>query len=79
LAATEIDEWAKSEAMPSEEEITRIRHLINQVTSGLEELSAEERSQVDGAIATIRAQRGVMIGMSGTRRSISEIRMGRNG
>jgi hypothetical protein len=77
LAATEIDEWAKREAMPSEEEITRIRHLINQVASGLDGLSAEERSQVDRAIATIRAQRGVMIGMSGTRRSLSEVRMGR--
>jgi integrase len=79
LAATEIDEWAKSEAMPSEEEITRIRHLINQVTSGLDEVSAEERSQVDQAIATIRAQRGVMIGMPGARRSSSQVRMGRNG
>jgi rRNA maturation endonuclease Nob1 len=79
LAATEIDEWARREAMPSEEEITRIRRLITQVTSGLDELSADERSQVDQAITTIRAQRGVMIGMPGVRRSSSEVRMGRTG
>jgi hypothetical protein len=28
LAAGELDEWAKADALPSEEEITRIRRLI---------------------------------------------------
>ncbi|MGH3604113.1 MAG: tyrosine-type recombinase/integrase, partial [Pseudonocardiaceae bacterium] len=38
-ATTEIDEWAKTEAMPSEQEITRIRRLISRITSDLDQLT----------------------------------------
>lgn len=35
-ATTDIDEWVKSEAMPSAQEITRIRRLISRITGDLD-------------------------------------------
>ena len=41
LATTDLDDWARAEAMPSEEEIRRIRRLIDQIRNGLDELEPE--------------------------------------
>lgn len=45
-AATGLDEWARADALPSEEEITRIRRLITRIKEGLGELTAAERDQI---------------------------------
>jgi len=66
-AATDVDDWARAEAMPSEKEVTRVRRLIARVRAGLDELTPEERTQVDDAVATIRRHRAVMVGMPRTR------------
>jgi hypothetical protein len=63
LAASELDEWAKADALPSEEEVTRIRRLITRSNAGLGELTAAERDQIDQAIAVVRRHRAVMLGM----------------
>jgi integrase len=78
LAATDIDAWARDEAMPSDDEISRIRRLIVRVKTGLDDLSPDERSQVDQAVATVRRHRSVMIGMPQVRRLSSGIRTGRD-
>src|SRR6266540_4090756 len=44
-AAVELDDWARAEAMPSDEEISRVRALIGRVETDLE-LSEQERRQV---------------------------------
>jgi integrase len=62
-AATDIDEWARAEATPSDDEITRIRRLIGRVRAGLDDLTPEERTQVEQAVATVRAHRSVNLGM----------------
>jgi integrase len=62
LAATDIEQWAQAEAMPSQEEIIRVRRLITRVHAGLDELSPDERVQADAAVATIRRHRTAMIG-----------------
>jgi hypothetical protein len=49
--------------MPSEEEISRIRRLINRITISLDELTDEQREQVRQAITVIRRHRTVMLGM----------------
>jgi integrase len=67
LAATGIDDWARAEAMPSEEEITRIRRLIAKITGDLDQLTPAERAQADEAITVVRRHRAVMIGMPRTR------------
>lgn len=63
LAALDADEWAKREAMPSDEEIRRVRQLINRVKSDLEDLSPEERTQVQQAVTTVRRARNGVVGL----------------
>jgi integrase len=71
LAATEVEEWARAEAMPSEEEIERVRRLLARVRAGLSELSTEDRSQVEDAVATVRRHRSVNLGMPRVGRRIA--------
>jgi len=63
LATTDIDEWAKAEAMPSEQEITRIRRLISRITGDLDQLTDDERTQIETAVAALRRHRTTMLGM----------------
>ena len=74
LAATDVEEWAKAEALPSEDEITRIRRLIAKITGDLGQLTAGERSQIDHAVAAVRRHRVTMLGMPRTRPAAIEIR-----
>ena len=74
LAATDIEEWAKTEAMPSQEEVTRIRRLISRITGGLDQLTSDERDQTDRAVAAVRRHRATMLGMPRTRPAAIEIR-----
>ena len=48
-AATDIDDWARIEATPSDTEITKIRQLIHRVEHDLDDLTPEERDQIDQA------------------------------
>jgi integrase len=74
LAATDVEEWARTEAMPSQEEITRIRRLISRITGGLDQLTDGERAQIDQAVAAVRRHRATMLGMPRTRPAAIEIR-----
>jgi len=60
-ASTDIDDWARAEATPSDEEITRIRRLIARISAGLDELTAPEREQVQQAVTLVRRHRTVML------------------
>jgi len=71
-AATDVEEWARAEAMPSAEEITRVRRLIARVQAGLDDLTPEERAQVENAVSTVRRHRAVMVGMPRIRQSLPE-------
>jgi integrase len=61
-----IDRWAAADAMPSSEEISRLRALISRVTAGLGDLTAAERAEIDEAVAVVRRHRTVMLGMPRT-------------
>jgi hypothetical protein len=74
LSATDIDDWARAEATPSEEEIERIRSLIGRITAGLEDLDPADRSSIDRAVETVRAHRGVAVAMPQTRRVPVDLR-----
>ena len=54
---TGVDEWARADATPTEQEITRIRHLINRVKGDITQLPDTERAQIDQAVAVIRRHR----------------------
>ncbi|MDP1803904.1 MAG: site-specific integrase [Acidimicrobiales bacterium] len=74
LACSELDEWARGEAMPSEEEIGRIRSLISRVKAGIDDLTAEERAGVEEAVEVVRRHRAVTLGMPGIRRVPVDLR-----
>ena len=50
-----IDRWAAADAMPSSEEISRLRALISRVTAGLGDLTAAERAEIDGCCSRVGA------------------------
>lgn len=68
LAATEFDDWARAEAMPSETEIARLRQLIRRVEHDLDALDENERRQIDKAVRVVRRTRQtVHLGLPTTR------------
>ena len=58
-----VDEWARADATPAEEEITRIRRLIGRINGDITGLTGAERAQVDEAVTVIRKHRAVSLGM----------------
>jgi integrase len=72
-AAVDLDAWARAEATPSDEEITRIRRLINRISTGLDELTDDDRAHINTAVATVRRHRAVMLGMPRTRPTLPDL------
>ncbi|MFD3803687.1 tyrosine-type recombinase/integrase [Streptomyces sp. NPDC058619] len=60
LAAFAADTWAKAEAMPSDEEITRVRRLVKRVRDDLEDLTDEDKLQIKEAVTVVRRTRRVV-------------------
>ena len=63
-----VDEWARADASPAEEEITRIRRLISRIKTDITQLSDTERAQIDEAVTVVRrhrAARTVSLGIPG--------------
>ena len=76
-AATDVDDWARTEATPSDEEITRIRRLIARISGDLDALTPVERAQLDQAVATVRRHRSVSLGVPKVRAPMPDLRPGR--
>jgi integrase len=76
IAAVDVDDWARVQATPSDEEIQRVRRLIDRVSGDLDELDAEDRRQIDEAVALIRRHRAntVMLGLPRHRHSLPDLR-----
>jgi hypothetical protein len=70
LAATVdgVDEWARADATPAQEEIAVIRRLITRINGNLDKASDTERAAISEAVATLRRHRAVFLTMP-TRRS----------
>ena len=78
LAATDLADWAKAEAMPSEEEIRRVKELIHRVKQHLADLTDDERAEIDQAIAVVRRTRQlVSLGMPRVRAPQPDLRLER--
>ncbi|MFJ3883224.1 hypothetical protein ACIPW5_37990 [Streptomyces sp. NPDC090077] len=76
-AADELDAWARAEATPSEEEISRLRRLIRRVESDLDTLTDEEREEIRQATSALRRSCAVRLGMPTLRPAASGLRLGR--
>ncbi len=74
LAATGIDQWAQAEAMPSQEEITRVRRLIARIHAGLDELTPQDKAQAERAVEVIRRHRTATLGTPRIRQPLPVIR-----
>jgi integrase len=59
LAATldGVDEWARADATPTEEEITRIRRLISRIKGDISGLDEADRARIDEAVTVVRRHR----------------------
>lgn len=57
MAPEELEPWARQNAMPSDEEIERVRFLIRRCEDELGSLTAEERTEVEAAVAQVRTTR----------------------
>jgi hypothetical protein len=58
-----VDEWARCDATPSQQEITRVRRLINRINGDLDQASDTERAAIHDAITVMRRHRAVSLGM----------------
>ncbi|MGH3792578.1 MAG: tyrosine-type recombinase/integrase, partial [Pseudonocardiaceae bacterium] len=61
-----VDEWARADATPTEEEITRIRRLINRIKGDTAELDETQRAHIADAVTVVRRHRAahtVALGM----------------
>jgi hypothetical protein len=76
ISFVDADDWAKNEVMPSNEEITRIRRLISRIKADVEDLSGEERTQIEQSVSVVRrARNGVVgLGLPKTRQPLPDIR-----
>jgi hypothetical protein len=75
-AAVDADEWARAEATPSDNEITRVRRLIERMKGDLDDLTADDRGQIEDAVATVRRGRSriTSLGMPKVRQPLPDIR-----
>ncbi|MFI0906067.1 tyrosine-type recombinase/integrase [Streptomyces sioyaensis] len=73
-AFTSADDWAKAETMPSDEEITRVRRLVQRVRADLDDLTDEDRTQIREAVAVVRRSRTVALGMPRIRQPLPDLR-----
>jgi hypothetical protein len=62
-----VDDWARADATPAQEEITRVRGLISRIKGDLAGLGGPERAAIDDAVAAVRKHRAVALGMPAVR------------
>jgi integrase len=73
-AMATADDWAKREAMPSEEEITRLRRLIRRVSENLESLTPGEQAEIRNAVTAVRKTRQAFLGIPRVRQPLPDVR-----
>lgn len=59
LATAELEDWARAEALPSEEEIRRMRDLVHRVEEHLEQLTPAEQADISTSVSAVRRTRRV--------------------
>jgi integrase len=70
---TALDPWARTEALPSQEEIRCIRRLINRLRAGLDDLTPAERQHISEAVAVVRRHRATNLGMPRIRQTPADL------
>ena len=71
---TAADDWAKREAMPSEEEIARLRRLIRRVSEDLGSLTSQKQAEIHDAVTAVRKTRQAFLGIPRVRQPLPDVR-----
>jgi hypothetical protein len=67
-AATDLQDWAKTQLAPREEEISQLRELIHRIEVDVQDLTADDQAQIAEAVTVIRKTRQVVnLGVPSTR------------
>jgi hypothetical protein len=56
-ATTDLQDWAKEQLTPRDQEISQLRGLIRRIEADLSELSAEDQRLINDAVAVVRTTR----------------------
>lgn len=66
-ATTDLEDWARAEAAPSDTEINRVRDLIHQLERDLDNLTPADRADILDAVKVVRTtRRSVHLGIPAT-------------
>ena len=74
LATADLDSWARTDAMPSNDEIVRIRRLIDRIRGGLDQVTDHDRDQIEQAISVVRKHRAATAGLPRVRQPLPVFR-----
>ncbi|WP_229877805.1 hypothetical protein [Streptomyces bluensis] len=68
--------WSRTPTAPSDDEITRVRRLVKRVREELDDLTDEDRAQIQQAITVVRRTRAgvVSLGMPKVRQPLPDLR-----
>jgi hypothetical protein len=71
-AATDLEDWAKAQLTPREEEITQLRELIRRIEADVAELTEQDQALIHDAVSVIRKTRQLVnLGMPSVRPAAS--------
>ena len=68
-----VEEWARADATPSQQEITLIRRLIGRINGDLGQASDTERAAIDEAVTVMRRHRAVSLPMPAVRATTPDV------
>jgi hypothetical protein len=75
-AAGELESWARAAALPSEEEIERVRHLIGRIRETLGELPEAERAELQELLCAERTNRSAILERLPARHELNVLNVG---
>jgi hypothetical protein len=79
LAEAEVDgleRWARHAALPSQEEIDRVRFLIGRIREAMGELAPEERTELQELLTAERTNRSAILERLPTRHELNVLNVG---
>ncbi len=79
LAAAEVDgpeRWACQAALPSQEEIDRVRFLVGKIREAMGELAPEERAELQDLLAAERTNRSAILERLPARHELNVLNVG---
>ena len=75
-AADELEHWARAAALPSQEEIERVRHLIGRIRETLGELPEAERAELQELLCAERTNRSAILERLPARHELNVLNVG---